>query len=290
MERRIKGADSASPVSQKAAKALYDAGIRFHGRYLVPTYGGSNWKALTEAEAIGIRAAGIALLLIWEMEASRAKGGAPAGTQDGARARQLAQEMGVPAGTAIYFAVDYCPADGEYDTIADYLRAATAACSGYTVGVYGSYYVVEAMAKRNACRKFWQCVAWSNGKVSDRATTYQYLWSGGAESKEIAAKAGISVDMNACANMEDAGFWMPPAAYKEYAEDDGSVIYAPQGGGTPAPWYAEDMAWGAKHKIINDGRPNDSVTRAEATAMLHRFAKVYFPDDEKNLSGLLADD
>ncbi len=287
MERNIKGVDSAAPVSQKAAAALYAAGIRFSGRYLVPTYGGTNWKALTEAEAAGILASGLALLLIWETDAERAKGGAAAGSQDGARARQLAQDMDVPAGTAIYFAVDYCPADGEYDTIAEYLRAAGAACGGYTVGVYGSYYVVEAMARRNACKKFWQCVAWSNGKVSDKAATYQYQWQGGAEAKAITAKCGFAVDMNACADMADAGFWMPPAAYKEYAEDDGSVIYAPQGGGTPTPWYADAMAWMKSQGLYTEERPGDAVTRAELAAVLYR---MFGPGDEKTDSGLLAEE
>lgn len=286
MERNIKGVDNAAPVSQKAAAALYAAGIRFSGRYLVPTYGGTNWKALTEAEAEGILAAGLALLLIWEMDAERPKGGAKAGAQDGARARQLAQDMGVPDGTAIYFAVDYCPADGEYDTIAEYLRAAAAACGGYTVGVYGSYYVVEAMAKRNACKKFWQCVAWSNGRVSDKAATYQYQWQGGAEARAITAKCGFAVDMNACSDMGDAGLWQPKSVM-EYDDGEGGKIYVSTPATQPAPWYADAMEWAEREGLIRDGRPNDYVTRAElATVLFRKFGPV----DEKTESGLLSDD
>jgi|GEM_PF-2640574 len=45
---------------------------------------------------------------------------------------------------------------------------------GYEAGVYGSYEVIEEMAKRGACRHFWQTYAWSRGQKSSRANLYQY--------------------------------------------------------------------------------------------------------------------
>jgi len=214
----MKGIDSAAPLTAKAAEIAAGLGIAFSGRYLVPSNGGKNWKALTADEAAHIRAAGLAILLVWEMAADRAKGGAAAGAQDGARARQLAQEMGIPAGTTIFFAVDYCPQEGEYGIIEEYIRAADMACGEYTGGVYGSYYVVEAMAARGACTKFWQCVAWSSGKHSDKRQVYQYQWSGGAESMSVAAQIGISVDMNSCDDLEAAGLWLPEKAEEPETE------------------------------------------------------------------------
>lgn len=284
IERSIKGVDSASPATEKAAKALYEAGVRFWGRYLVP----KGWKALTKVEADILHNAGIALLLIWETTANRPKGGAAAGTQDGTTARELAKAMGVPAGTTIYFAVDYNPAETEYDVIANYIRAAMEACGEYVAGVYGSYAVVESMRMRTSCNRLWQCVAWSSGHVSDNALTYQYQWQGGNEAVEMGKKAGFAVDMNACADMRQAGLWLPRTA-EEYDDGDGGTIIEPK----KKPWYADAMAWGEARGIINDGRPNDGVTRAEVTTMLQRFAKHYSledPDAEREYSGLLTDD
>lgn len=214
----MKGIDSASPLTAQAAELAAKLGIAFSGRYLVPSNGGKNWKALTADEATHIHAAGLAIMLVWEMAADRAKGGAAAGAQDGARARQLARDMGIPAGTTIFFAVDYCPQESEYAAIEEYIRAADMACGEYTAGVYGSYYVVEAMAARGACTKFWQCVAWSGGKVSEKRHVYQYLWSSAAESMSVAAQIGISVDMNSCDDLEAAGLWLPPKPEPEQDE------------------------------------------------------------------------
>ena len=37
------------------------------------------------------------------------------------------------------------------------------------------------------------------------------------------------------------------------------------------PWYAEAMAWVKARGIMNDGRPNDNVTRAELATILYRI-------------------
>lgn len=205
MDNVILGVDSATPVTLEAARALHAEGVRFWGRYLVP----KTWKALTKTEANLIRGTGIALLLIWETAATRARLGEFAGASDGITARELAAEMGVPNGTAIYFAVDYNAPAADYPTVEAYLRAAAKACAPYKVGVYGSYGVIEAMAQRGAADHFWQCVAWSGGRVSARADAYQYQWSGGAEAKALAEKAGFSVDLDRCADMRKAGLWLP---------------------------------------------------------------------------------
>ncbi len=283
----IKGVDNATPVSEAAAKTLKENGVFFTGRYLVPPNGGLTWKALTKAEAERIRAAGLAILLCWELDAERARSGAAGGEKDGARARQLALDMGIPTSAAIYFAVDYCPQENEYDLVGDYIRAAAEAVAPYRCGVYGSYYVVEAMNRRDSCSCFWQCIGWSNGKLSEHAHVYQYAFSGAAESKAIAAKVGFGVDMDRCASMTDAGFWLPQSM-KEYPTDDGGVIYDPTPDKPAArPWYADAMDWAASEGLIRDGRPNDYVTRAElATVLFRKFGPV----DQKNDSGLLSDD
>lgn len=42
----------------------------------------------------------------------------------------------------------------------------------------------------------------------------------------------------------------------------------------PRPWYADAMDWAAENGLINDGRPNDPVTRAEMATILRRYDKL----------------
>ena len=242
------GVDCAVPVKLDGAHRLTENGVSFVGRYLVPE---SMWKALTASEAKILRDAGLAILLCYELDADRVKGGANDGATDGKRARDLAKAMGIPHGTAIYFAVDYAPSESEYSTIERYFRAAKAACSPYAVGIYGSYYVVEEMKKRIPDLYVWQCVAWSGGKVSPVRNVYQYQWSGGPDSTAMQEKVGFAVDLNSCDDLAGAALWLP-----KYEENK--------------PWYADDMAWAEERGYIRDGRPNDPLTRAELATVLHR--------------------
>ena len=122
------------------------------------------------------------------------------------------------------------------------------------------------------CRKFWQCVAWSP-RFLPEAQTWQYQWSGSPDAKEMAAKVGFAVDLDTCDDLRGAGFWMP---YDEYPDETGTVIEAAK------PWYADAMSWAEENKLMNDGRPNDKVTRAELATVLMRY-------DERRFSGLLED-
>ena len=241
---RYKGIDSASPVSVSAAKKLAELGYSFCGRYLAP----SGWKVLTVDEAMHIHDAGLAILLVWETTADRAKSGADGGAQDGEIAANKAAALGVPAGTVIYYAVDHDAGGGDYDAIEAYLTAAKAASAPYAVGVYGSYRVVEEMHKRGACTAFWQCCAWSYGQLSAHADAYQSEWSGTANSKAVAAQVGFDVDLDEANNLD--AFWNPaPVSH----------------------WYDEAVKWASDNKIMMDGRPNDPITRAEMATMLMRY-------------------
>uniref|UniRef100_UPI00037E522B glycoside hydrolase domain-containing protein n=1 Tax=Brevibacillus massiliensis TaxID=1118054 RepID=UPI00037E522B len=110
---------------------------------------------------------------------------------------QEAKLIGQPEGTAIYFAVDYDAQPADYAAIEAYLRAAAKELPGYAVGVYGSYAVVEEMAKRKACTHYWQTYAWSKGQLSKAANLYQY--------KNGQTLAGHTVDFNEALGGE--GWW-----------------------------------------------------------------------------------
>lgn len=265
------GIDTAAKITADVAKKAAEAGQSFIGRYLVPTTGATASKALTAAEAKAIHSAGLGILLCWETTANRANGGAAAGAADGKVARQLAEKMLVPYGVAIYFAVDYNAPAQDYDRIEQYFRAAAAAVHPYDIGVYGSYYVCEAMYLRGVSKNLWQCCAWSGALISPHAYLYQRQWSGGAESRAVGAKLGISVDMNTCGNLSRAHIWMPGESLPE------------------KPWYSEAMDWARENGICDGTRPEDTATRAEVAQMFYNLARIREPEDDKRFSGLLED-
>ena len=215
MDRKYQGIDTAAKISATAAKTLRSEGISFACRYLVPNSGNTAWKALTASEAADLRGAGLAILLCWETSADRMKGGYDVGHVDGAAARQLAQEMGIPAGTVVYFAADYAVPESDYEAVYQYLYAASGSVSPYRVGLYGSENVVGEMHERNACGFFWQCVGGSN-MFLDCAKTIQYEWQGGPNALALAAKVGFAVDLDSAATL--TGMWEPERPGTE-AED-----------------------------------------------------------------------
>lgn len=282
---RYEGIDTAGHITAKKAQILRAEGISFVARYLVPP---DMWKSLTAQEAADIRNAGLALMLCWELGGEDLKGGAVKGAEHGARASGLAEALGVPAGTVIYFAVDYNAPAADYEPIAAYLRAAQDAIgTRYRAGVYGSYGVAEAMALRIPGIPVWQCVAWSGGLWSAHAAVRQYAWQGDPRAKALAAKVGCDVDLDAAETLE--GMWEAAGETPHTGETPQSAAQtAPLLGElTGEPWYAEAMAWAKEKGYIRDGRPNDPLTRAELATVLWR---MFGPEDEKTDSGLLSDE
>ena len=230
-------------------------------------------------------------MLCWELGGEDLKGGASKGAEHGARARGLAAGMGVPEGTVIFFAVDYNAPESDFDAIAAYLRSAQDGIGvKYRAGVYGSYAVAEAMAQRIPGIPVWQCCAWSYGKWSASARVRQYAWQGDSRALAMQAKLGVAVDLDDTETL--AGMWMPsvgagvPGGQMEYDDGEGGVIVEPKPTTPKTPWYAEAMAWAKDKHIINDGRPNDPVTRAELATVLWR---MFGPEDSKTDSGLLSE-
>ena len=239
-----RGIDTAARITSEQAKKLVEQGISFCGRYLVDQ---SFSKALTQDEADRLRKAGLGIVLIWETSAVRARDGADAGKRDGYSARSLAEQMGIPDGCTIYYAVDYDAPKSDYPLIEQYLYAAKAACEPYRCGVYGKADLINSVKADN----YMQCVAWSYGLISSKNSIYQYEWQGGPEAQEIYKSTGVPVDMNRCDSLESAGIWLPE---KE------------------KHWYDGAISWAESNKLINDGRPLDNVTRAELATVLERFA------------------
>lgn len=235
---KMKGIDCATPLNAATAKSLAAAGMRFACRYLVPEK--YAWKRLTRSEAELITAAGMQILSVFETSASRPAGGAAAGLADGTAAYKEAQIICQPTGSAIYFAVDYDAQLADYNAIEAYLRAAGEQIPGYAVGVYGSYAVIEEMARRGAAKHLWQTYAWSRGQKNQMVNVYQY--------KNDVSMAGIGVDLNESFGNE--GFWNTEVKQMS-AEDANKIIAFLQ-----AAWRATECreARDEFHRLANELR------------------------------------
>ncbi len=141
----------------------------FVARYLSQ----SSWKVITAAEATAILTAGLALVLVYEDGPTN-----PAyfsfgrGQADGARAAQQADLINSPAGTVLYFAVDYdasaediCGVITQYFSgISDALKSRAAANgTAYAAGVYGSGATCAGITAAGLVKCGWlaQSTGWS---------------------------------------------------------------------------------------------------------------------------------
>jgi hypothetical protein len=238
----MKGIDCATPINKAAAKQLAEEGYAFAARYLVPA---GYAKRLTGAEVQYLTDAGLLVMCVFETTADRAKGGAKNGAADGAKAFSCAREIFMPESGCIYFAVDFGAANWDMDNIEAYLRAAGEQIGAHPLGVYGSYYVIEEMHRRGVCDRYWQCVGWSGGQVSEHLDVYQYAWGKKA--------AGISVDFNEAKTLggmwnylEEDGEMFSYEKFKEYMaryEEERAAL-------EPGAWSQEARDWAERQGII----------------------------------------
>lgn len=251
------GIDTAARITASQARKCAENGISWVGRYLVPE---GYVKALTAQEIAALKDAGLAILLCWEIGGADMKAGAARGARHGAQARQIAESLGVPAGTAIYFAADWDVQSNEMSACIQYMNAAQMALGLYQAGAYGGEAICRRMASEGY-RHIWQCVAWTNEFIP-AATAIQYAWQGSPDAKAMAAKLGFGVDLDQCADMTAAGLWL--AKEPEIVE----------------PWYADTMRWGAKEGICDGTRPTDPATRAEVVQMIRNYNRRFEAEDE----------
>jgi hypothetical protein len=150
--------------------ALKDAGVKFVCRYLSH----SPTKNLTPAEANGLSAAGIWIVVVWETTAKRALDGYAGGALDAMDAQVMAQGCGMPAGRPIYFAVDWDASAGQQAAINGYLDGAASVLGRGQVGIYGGYGPVSRALDAGKATWAWQTYAWSGSRWDARAQLQQY--------------------------------------------------------------------------------------------------------------------
>lgn len=174
---------------------LVKNGVKTVGRYLSQ----SSWKGLTLGEVANIKAAGLQIFSIYESNPTKASYfSADKGKSDALDAVSLAKCVGQPEGTAIYFTVDYDAQTCDLKAILSYFQAVKANLSGYKVGAYGSFTVLNYLHENNAADYWFQTVAWSNGNRCNFLNLFQYQCD-----KQL---AGVNVDFD---NLEkdDIGAW-----------------------------------------------------------------------------------
>lgn len=190
------GTDYAASRLEHQVKCLKEIGVRFVVRYLsLPQY---SWKMLTRDEAQMIAGQGLGIVSVFQARNTQIADFAPdKADRDASAALQSALEVGQPPGTPIYFAVDFDAQDKHMDTINQYLQRVQNRLQGqYTVGVYGSYRVVE----QSVARYRWQTYAWSYGQVSKKAQMIQF--------RNGVVVCGGAADYNLA--FGDPGFWPSP--------------------------------------------------------------------------------
>lgn len=189
-----KGIDSNTVLINRAG-CLAKAGIQFAGRY----YKYSD-TCLKRDEAEALSRAGIWIVSIWELGLptqaryfNRASGEAA-----GLHSAGLAQDAGQPAGTAIYYTVDYDAALSDLVQVEEYFRGIRQAKHDYMVGVYGSGLVCERIRAVGLAEKTWLAapLGWRGS---------EYSWWDIRQTAVERSLCGVMVDLDE--SWGDGGGW-----------------------------------------------------------------------------------
>jgi hypothetical protein len=131
----------------------------------------SRWPALTASEARQLSSQGLKIVAVWESHSRKPSHFTySTGFYDATTAYREAIAAGQPAGSAIYFAVDFNAQSQWLSAIEDYFRGIsegfTAASGGnpqYAVGVYGSGAVCYTLKRDGLARYAWlsNSIAWT---------------------------------------------------------------------------------------------------------------------------------
>ncbi|HET7486950.1 MAG TPA: glycoside hydrolase domain-containing protein [Acidimicrobiales bacterium] len=143
--------------------------LRFVARY----YSHNRAKALGKAEADGYLAAGLDIVTVWEDTARAPEGGRGRGVLDAKEAAKQAAACGQPAGTCIYFAVDFDAQQSSYGTLAEYFEGVRSSIGKWRVGGYGGAGPMQSLRASGHIDFVWQTTGFSHGKVLPTANLLQ---------------------------------------------------------------------------------------------------------------------
>lgn len=147
VNRSCLACDTATRLDSAKAQTLIDNGYKYVGRYLTKVEGGLD-KNMTRTEINVLHKKGLSIFPIFQEDGRSAdKFTSETGTINAKKARKAAEDLGIPYGTTLYFAVDFDPQqDVIYSNIYPYFQSIYnffAKKGTYNIGVYGT---------RNVCR------------------------------------------------------------------------------------------------------------------------------------------
>jgi len=154
----ISGMDAAVDCSAFAS-CIASEGMKFVVRY----YSASAKKRIARPEAVALASAGLELAVVYQDSNNELKFFSDqTGRKHATTALQQAQEIEQPAGSAIYFAVDFdASAEQVRGAILDYFREVSrllaAASTRYAVGVYGSGLTCRLIRDAGLATFTWLC-------------------------------------------------------------------------------------------------------------------------------------
>jgi hypothetical protein len=156
----------------------------------------SRWPTLSAAEAQALSASGVKVVAVWESHsATPSYFSYASGYSDGMAAYGQAKAVGQPAGSAIYFAVDYNayaqdltgPIDQYFRGVAAGLIAAAGHAPEYKVGVYGSGAVCYYLKHANLAQYAW---------LSNSTAWAGYTEFAGWDIRQAGRSPGLSFDQD----------------------------------------------------------------------------------------------
>lgn len=202
-DKTAAGFDSAATVTRLVDR-IKAQGLGFVGRY----YSRNPAKNLSAGEARALSVAGISIVTVWE-----AQGNLPTsfsrshGFIDASDALRCAQEVDQPAGSVIYFAVDFDASPTDLTiAIIPYSQAVRTALAGhYRLGVYGSGLVCDTLKTQGIVECTWLggAMGWRSSRTY---TGYDILQGLPTDSHGF----GFAVDPDTARG--DYGGWMLSAA------------------------------------------------------------------------------
>ena len=168
-DRSAKGCDTATRLNATTAKTITNAGYKYIGRYLTNAKSGKLDKKMTNDEIKIIIDSNMSIFPIYQTY-----GGAVTyytieqGEEDAISAQQAAVSFGIPAGSTIYFAVDYDAYDYQVtDAILPYYKKIYDTMQTlevrYKIGIY---------APRNVCTRVCEAGYAEYSFVSDASKGY----------------------------------------------------------------------------------------------------------------------
>lgn len=205
--RKAEAADSATILDERKADYLYSEGYRYIGRYLTNASSGFD-KALTKQEAEIILEAGLRLFPIYQTAGTKySYFTASRGTEDAGKALDAALKLGLPAGTVIYFAVDFDATRTQMKgNILTYFQKVSERMNGsiYKVGVYGSKGVCHTVSEKGYA-DFSFVSSLSSGHYGNSGFKMPENWSFN-QFQEITVndgKTSFGIDRNDCSGRDE---------------------------------------------------------------------------------------